>query len=52
VSVPDHLNAPTKKFAPVKPPKRPTPFKRDHGEPKHQGELDADLEPEKSAEVS
>jgi capsular polysaccharide biosynthesis protein len=52
VSVPDHLNAPTKKFAPVKPPKRPTPFKRDHGEPSHQGELDADLEPEKSAEVS
>jgi len=48
VSVPDHLNAPTKKFAPVKPPKRPTPFKRDHGEPSHQGELDADLEPEKS----
>ncbi|MET8851147.1 Wzz/FepE/Etk N-terminal domain-containing protein [Amycolatopsis sp. NPDC004625] len=52
VSVPDHLNAPTKKFAPVKPPKRPTPFKRDHGEPNHKGELDADLEPEKSAEVS
>ncbi|MET8994976.1 Wzz/FepE/Etk N-terminal domain-containing protein [Amycolatopsis sp. NPDC004169] len=52
VSVPDHLNAPTKKFAPVKPPKRPTPFKRDHGEPSHKGDLDADLEPEKSAEVS
>ncbi|MDX3188419.1 Wzz/FepE/Etk N-terminal domain-containing protein [Streptomyces sp. MN03-5084-2B] len=52
VSVPDHLNAPTKKFAPVKPPKRPSPFKRDHAEPSHQGELDADLEPEKSAEVS
>ncbi len=48
VSVPDHLNAPTKKFAPVKPKPRPTPFKRDHGEPTHQGELDADLEPEKS----
>ncbi|MGW4525997.1 Wzz/FepE/Etk N-terminal domain-containing protein [Amycolatopsis sp. NPDC004378] len=52
VSVPDHLDAPTKKFAPVKPPKRPTPFKRDHGEPTHKGELNADLEPEKSAEVS
>ncbi|SEB29629.1 Uncharacterized protein involved in exopolysaccharide biosynthesis [Amycolatopsis tolypomycina] len=52
VSVPDHLNAPTKKFAPVKPPKRPSPFKRDHAEPSHKGELDADLEPEKSAEVS
>jgi hypothetical protein len=52
VSVPDHLNAPTKKFAPVKPQKRPTPFKRDHGEPAHKGELNADLEPEKSAEVS
>lgn len=52
VSVPDHLNAPTKKFAPVKPPKRPTPFKRDHGEPNHKGELNAELEPEKSAEVS
>jgi hypothetical protein len=51
VSVPDHLDAPTKKFAPVKP-KRPTPFKRDHGEPTHQGELKAELEPEKSAEVS
>jgi hypothetical protein len=51
VSVPDHLDAPTKKFAPVKP-KRPTPFKRDHGEPAHQGELNAELEPEKSAEVS
>jgi capsular polysaccharide biosynthesis protein len=52
VSVPDHLNAPTKKFAPVKPPKRPTPFKRDHGEPAHKGELNAELESEKSAEVS
>ncbi len=52
VSVPDHLNAPTKKFAPVKPPKRPTPFKRDDGEPSHKGELNAGLEPEKSAEVS
>ncbi|RSD17855.1 Wzz/FepE/Etk N-terminal domain-containing protein [Amycolatopsis eburnea] len=52
VSVPDHLDAPTKKFAPVKPPKRPTPFKRDHGEPAHTGELNAELEPEKSAEVS
>ncbi|WP_370970349.1 Wzz/FepE/Etk N-terminal domain-containing protein [Amycolatopsis sp. cg9] len=52
VSVPDHLDAPTKKFAPVKPPKRPTPFKRDHGEPAHTGELNAGLEPEKSAEVS
>ncbi|MEV6872761.1 Wzz/FepE/Etk N-terminal domain-containing protein [Amycolatopsis sp. NPDC051128] len=52
VSVPDHLNAPTKKFAPVKSPKRPTPFKRDHGEPMHKGELSAELEPEKSAEVS
>jgi capsular polysaccharide biosynthesis protein len=52
VSVGDHLDAPTKKFAPVKPPKRPTPFKRDHGEPTHQGELNAELEPEKSAEVS
>jgi capsular polysaccharide biosynthesis protein len=49
VSVPDHLDAPTKKFAPVKPPKRPTPFKRDHGEPAHKGELNAELEPEKSA---
>ncbi|MFF1607128.1 Wzz/FepE/Etk N-terminal domain-containing protein [Amycolatopsis sp. NPDC058278] len=49
VSVPDHLNAPTKKFAPVKPTKRPTPFKRDHGEPAHKGELNAGLEPEKSA---
>ncbi|WP_410561733.1 Wzz/FepE/Etk N-terminal domain-containing protein [Amycolatopsis sp. cmx-4-61] len=48
VSVPDHLNAPTKKFAPVKAPKRPTPFKRDHAEPSHQGELDADLKPDKS----
>ncbi|AGT81213.1 Wzz/FepE/Etk N-terminal domain-containing protein [Amycolatopsis mediterranei] len=48
VSVPDHLNAPTKKFAPVKPPKRPSPFKRDHAEPNHKGELNADLEPEKS----
>ncbi|GLY41144.1 exopolysaccharide biosynthesis protein [Amycolatopsis sp. NBRC 101858] len=47
----DHLDAPTKKFAPVKP-KRPTPFKRDHGEPTHKGELNAELEPEKSAEVS
>lgn len=52
VSVGDHLDAPTKKFAPVKPPKRPTPFKRDHGEPAHKGELNAELEPEKSAEVS
>jgi capsular polysaccharide biosynthesis protein len=52
VSVPDHLNAPTKKFAPVKPPKRPTPFKRDQGEPNHKGELNADRQPEKSAEVS
>ncbi|MEU0790958.1 Wzz/FepE/Etk N-terminal domain-containing protein [Amycolatopsis sp. NPDC005961] len=52
VSVPDHLDAPTKKFAPVKPPKRPTPFKRDHGEPAHKGELNAELESEKSAEVS
>ena len=53
VSVPDHLDAPTKKFAPVKPPKRPpTPFKRDHGEPTHKGELNAELESEKSAEVS
>jgi capsular polysaccharide biosynthesis protein len=52
VSVPDHLDAPTKKFAPVKPPKRPTPFKRDNGEPAHKGELSSDLEPEKSAEVS
>ncbi|WP_290051274.1 Wzz/FepE/Etk N-terminal domain-containing protein [Amycolatopsis solani] len=52
VSVPDHLDAPTKKFAPVKPPKRPTPFKRDHGEPAHKGELNAELEPEKNAEVS
>ncbi|MFJ7210522.1 Wzz/FepE/Etk N-terminal domain-containing protein [Amycolatopsis sp. NPDC098790] len=52
VSVPDHLDAPTKKFAPVKPPKRPTPFKRDHGEPTHKGELNAGLESEKSAEVS
>ncbi|MCR6485339.1 Wzz/FepE/Etk N-terminal domain-containing protein [Amycolatopsis sp. OK19-0408] len=51
VSVPDHLDAPTKKFAPVKP-KRPTPFKRDHGEPAHKGELNAELESEKSAEVS
>jgi capsular polysaccharide biosynthesis protein len=50
VSVPDG-DAPTKKFAPVKP-KRPTPFKRDHGEPAHKGELNAQLEPEKSAEVS
>ncbi|MFG1639516.1 Wzz/FepE/Etk N-terminal domain-containing protein [Amycolatopsis sp. NPDC049252] len=50
VSVP-HADAPTKKFAPVKP-KRPTPFKRDHGEPTHQGELNAELESEKSAEVS
>jgi capsular polysaccharide biosynthesis protein len=50
VSVPD-ADAPTKKFAPVKP-KRPTPFKRDHGEPAHKGELNAQLEPEKSAEVS
>ncbi|MEV6641988.1 Wzz/FepE/Etk N-terminal domain-containing protein [Amycolatopsis sp. NPDC051371] len=49
VSVGDHLDAPTKKFAPVKPPKRPTPFKRDHGEPAHKGELNAELEPEKSA---
>jgi capsular polysaccharide biosynthesis protein len=48
VSVPDHLNAPTKKFAPVKPQKRPTPFKRDHGEPAHKGELNAGLEPEKN----
>ncbi|MGW5740071.1 Wzz/FepE/Etk N-terminal domain-containing protein [Amycolatopsis sp. NPDC003861] len=48
VSVPDHLNAPTKKFAPVKPQKRPTPFKRDHGEPNHKGDLEPDLEPEKS----
>jgi capsular polysaccharide biosynthesis protein len=47
VSVP-HADAPTKKFAPVKP-KRPTPFKRDHGEPTHQGELNAELESEKSA---
>ncbi|SFW47413.1 Wzz/FepE/Etk N-terminal domain-containing protein [Amycolatopsis australiensis] len=52
VSVPDHLDAPTKKFAPVKPPKRPTPFKRDQGEPTHKGELNAELESEKSAEVS
>jgi capsular polysaccharide biosynthesis protein len=50
VSVP-HADAPTKKFAPVKP-KRPTPFKRDHGEPTHQGELNAELEPEKSAVTS
>ncbi|MDQ7810426.1 Wzz/FepE/Etk N-terminal domain-containing protein [Amycolatopsis sp. A133] len=49
VSVPDHLNAPTKKFAPIKPKPRPTPFKRDQGEPSHQGELNAGLEPEKSA---
>ncbi|MEU7784069.1 Wzz/FepE/Etk N-terminal domain-containing protein [Amycolatopsis sp. NPDC049159] len=48
VSVPDHLDAPTKKFAPVKPKPRPTPFKRDHGEPAHTGELNAELEPEKS----
>ncbi|MGK3207668.1 Wzz/FepE/Etk N-terminal domain-containing protein [Amycolatopsis sp. MEPSY49] len=52
VSVGDHLDAPTKKFAPVKPPKRPTPFKRDHAEPAHKGELNAELESEKSAEVS
>ncbi|MEA5361936.1 Wzz/FepE/Etk N-terminal domain-containing protein [Amycolatopsis sp., V23-08] len=51
VSVP-HADAPTKKFAPVKPKPRPTPFKRDHGEPTHQGELNAELESEKSAEVS
>ncbi|WP_326956130.1 Wzz/FepE/Etk N-terminal domain-containing protein [Amycolatopsis sp. NBC_01286] len=50
VSVP-HADAPTKKFAPVKP-KRPTPFKRDHGEPTHQGELNAELESEKSAVTS
>ncbi|RSM50108.1 exopolysaccharide biosynthesis protein [Amycolatopsis balhimycina DSM 5908] len=48
VGIPDHLNAPTKKFAPVKPPKRPVPFKRDHAEPTHKGELNAELEPEKS----
>ncbi|HEY3465542.1 MAG TPA: Wzz/FepE/Etk N-terminal domain-containing protein [Amycolatopsis sp.] len=52
VSIPGHLDAPTKKFAPVKPQKRPSPFKRDQGEPAHKGELEADLEPEKSAEVS
>ncbi|MEQ0563121.1 Wzz/FepE/Etk N-terminal domain-containing protein [Amycolatopsis sp. NEAU-NG30] len=52
VSVPDHFDAPTKKFAPVKPPKRPSPFKRDSAEPAHKGELDADLESETSAEVS
>lgn len=52
VSVPDHLDAPTKKFAPVKPPKRSVPFKHDGGEPTHKGELDAELESEKSAEVS
>ncbi|OXM66459.1 Wzz/FepE/Etk N-terminal domain-containing protein [Amycolatopsis vastitatis] len=52
VGVPDHLNAPTRKFAPVKPPKRPTPFKRDDAEPTHKGELNAELESEKSAEVS
>ena len=39
-------DAPTKKFAPVKR-RRPTPFKRDHDEATHQGEL-----PDDSAEVS
>lgn len=45
VSVPVD-DAPTKKFAPVKR-RRPTPFKRDHDEAAHQGEL-----PDDSAEVS
>lgn len=48
VSVP-HADAPTKKFAPVKPKARPTPFKRDHGEPTHKGELNAGPESEKRA---
>jgi hypothetical protein len=51
VSVPAD-DAPTKKFAPVKP-KRPSPFKRDHAEPSHKGELPEKLDSEqKSAEVS
>ncbi len=45
VSVPVD-DAPTTKFAPVKR-RLPTPFKRDHGETAHQGEL-----PDDSAEVS
>lgn len=45
VSVPVD-DAPTKKFAPVMR-RRPTPFKRDHDETAHQGEL-----PDDSAEVS